>query len=290
MPWHTKFGLSIAWDYARRSPVRAFRRMFSLKGWETLARATKLRGAQDQDEYHWTREEAERYDAMHPWSEQGGLKKRAYDNYEDYVRHQTEKFHKTANYREITKDEHYTKFRQRFEQCAELNDKHTVLCLGARVGMEVKALIDMGHFAVGIDLEPGLHNEYVLQGDFHRLIFSEVSVHAVYTNCLDHVFDLDKILSEVRRVLQPDGVFLIDFMIGEEEGYSADAFESFHWSSTSDLIQAIERRAFKLMVERAVPDTKRWRQAVFCPQGYTDVNQVPGFNRKELTIECASKR
>ncbi len=26
-----------------------------------------------------------------------------------------------------------------------------------------------------------------------------------------------------------------------------------------------------------------------CPQGYTDVNKSAGFNRKELTIECAAK-
>lgn len=26
-----------------------------------------------------------------------------------------------------------------------------------------------------------------------------------------------------------------------------------------------------------------------CPQGYTDVHKAAGFNRKELTIECAPK-
>jgi len=262
---HTKIGLRLAWDYARKSPVRAVHRMFSSRGWQTLLRATKISAAQDQDEYHWTREEADHYDNMHPWLGKEGLKKRDYNNYDDYVRHQTEKFHKIAKYRELTKEEHYLKFLQRFEQRAELNDKHTVLCLGARVGMEVKALIDLGHFAVGIDLEPGLRNEYVLQGDFHNMIFADQSVHAVYTNCLDHVFDLDKILGEVRRVLQSDGIFLIDFMIGEDEGYSTDAFDSFHWSSTSVLIHAIERGGFKLSVERAVPETEWWRQAVFLP-------------------------
>lgn len=265
MPSHTRTGFRLAWNYARRLPTRALHRAFSLKGWETLARATKKQVARDQDEYQWTKDENVGYDEKYPWSAQEGLKKRGYDNYDEYVRHQTEKFHKIAKFREVTKEEHYEKFRQRFEQCPELTDKHTVLCLGARVGMEVKALIDLGHFAVGIDLEPGSRNEYVLHGDFHSLVFGAGSVDAVYTNCLDHVFDLDRILGEVRRVLRPDGLFLVDFMIGEEEGLSADAFESLHWSSTSDIVDAIEGRGLKLLAERPVPETDRWRQAVFSP-------------------------
>lgn len=263
MQLRAKFGLALAWNYARQRPLRALNRALSAKGWATLNRASKLRAAQEQDDYHWTPEEAERYDKALPWVDQNGLKRRTYDSYDTYIRHQTEKFHKTAAYRELTKDEHYVKFRSRFEACPEIKDKHAVLCLGARVGMEVKALIDMGHFAVGIDLEPGHGNEFVLTGDFHSLVFSDKSVDAVYTNCLDHAFDLNKILREVRRVLRPDGVFLIDFMIGEEEGYSADAFESFHWSSTRDLVQAIEKEGFKLEAERAVPETLRWRHGVF---------------------------
>ena len=46
-----------------------------------------------------------------------------------------------------------------------------MLCLGARLGTEVRALHNLGYFAIGIDLNPGVDNPYVLMGDFHKLVF-----------------------------------------------------------------------------------------------------------------------
>ena len=70
----------------------------------------------------------------------------------------------------------------------------SVLCLGARQGTEVKAFLDLGCFAVRIDLEPGAENQFVVQGDFHDLKFPTESVDIVFTNSLDHAFDPKKMI------------------------------------------------------------------------------------------------
>ena len=57
-----------------------------------------------------------------------------------------------------------------------------------------RALHDLGYFAIGIDLNPGDANPYVLPGDFHRIVFPDASLDAVYTNALDHVFSLEQVV------------------------------------------------------------------------------------------------
>ena len=91
--------------------------------------------------------------------------------------------------------------------------------LGARLGTEVRALMELGHLAVGVDLNPGAANQYVLHGDFHHLVFPDRSFSAVYTNTLDHVFDLPRLVDEIRRVLVPGGVLIADVVPGFDEGH-----------------------------------------------------------------------
>lgn len=59
----------------------------------------------------------------------------------------------------------------RLERLSLLRNGMTVLCLAARIGTEVKAFFDIGCFAVGIDLNPGENNRYVVYGDFHDIQF-----------------------------------------------------------------------------------------------------------------------
>jgi SAM-dependent methyltransferase len=77
--------------------------------------------------------------------------------------------------------------------------------LGARFGTEVKAFHDLGSFAVGIDVRTGERNKFVLQGDFHDIQFPAATVDIVFTNSLDHAFDFEKVIQEIRRVLKPSG-------------------------------------------------------------------------------------
>ena len=65
----------------------------------------------------------------------------------------------------------------------------TVLCLGARLGGEVRAFKALGAVALGIDLNPGRSNMDVVAGDFHAIPFPDASFDYAYSNVLDHVFD-----------------------------------------------------------------------------------------------------
>ncbi|RME29744.1 class I SAM-dependent methyltransferase [Candidatus Parcubacteria bacterium] len=86
-----------------------------------------------------------------------------------------------------------------------LKKKGAALCLAARLGAEVRAFRRAGFFAVGIDLNPGKRNPWVLPGDFHNLQFANESVDVVYSNSLDHVLDLKQFTREVHRILHIKG-------------------------------------------------------------------------------------
>ncbi len=122
----------------------------------------------------------------------------------------------------------------------------TVLCLGARTGAEVKAFLQRGCFAVGMDINPGPRNQYVLAGDFHRLTFPDGCADAVYTNALDHVFDLPMVLAEVRRVLKPDGLFVAEIAHGNLDpgGQAAGEYESLWWDRAEDVVAIVDTSGF----------------------------------------------
>jgi len=77
-----------------------------------------------------------------------------------------------------------------------------MLCLAARIGTEVKSFLDLGAFAVGIDINPGKKNKYVLFGDFQDIQFAPKCADIIFTNSIDHVYDIEKFLSEIKRVLK----------------------------------------------------------------------------------------
>jgi SAM-dependent methyltransferase len=173
------------------------------------------------------------------WMREGATAHRIYGGYDEYVAHQMAKLGKIQARLKKTESQDFAEFTRRFQSCGPLQEARSVLCLGARLGTEVRALRDLGHFAVGIDLNPGYDNAYVLPGDFHKLAFADGSVDAVYTNALDHAFDLGAAIGEVRRVLRPSGLFLVDLVPGFEEGFVPGAFEAFHWRDADTLIATI---------------------------------------------------
>ncbi len=166
------------------------------------------------------------------WQHDGPVSRRPYTSYDEYVAHQSSKLEIAQDNLVQHEQERFTSFVDRFRQCEELASRHNVVCLGARLGTEVRALIELGHFAVGIDLNPGPGNAFVMVGDFHDLVFADQSVDAIYCNCLDHTFDLDKICGEMGRVLRPGGIALLDIYKGYEEGHYAGAFEAMHWPTS----------------------------------------------------------
>jgi SAM-dependent methyltransferase len=117
-----------------------------------------------------------------------------------------------------------------------LNPGMSVLCLGARFGGEVRAFLDHGCFAIGIDLRTSSGNEYVVHGDFQHVQFPASCVDAVYSNALDHAFDPTEVMGEIKRVLKPGGSLLLDIPKGEAEGHPPGLYESFYWRTDDDLI------------------------------------------------------
>lgn len=184
------------------------------------------------------------------------MKTREYDSYGDYLTHQAAK-------RDTLTTEALEGYGKLLVSAliARLGGRSwrgaSVLCLGARMGSEVRAFIDLGAFAVGVDVNPGPQNAYVVWGDFHRLNFAAQSLDAVYTNALDHVHDLSEVAREVRRVLKPDGVFLVDAVRGEAEGGPGlGAYESLAWATVDELVAALEREG--LVCLKRQPITAPW--------------------------------
>ncbi len=172
------------------------------------------------------------------------FQKRRYNSYEAYLEHQKAKL-ETHDF-----GEYDVKFRTVLGERLKAFDiewrGRSVLCLAARIGTEVKAFLDLGAFAVGIDLNPGTDNRYVVQGDFHDLQFAPGSVDVVYTNSVDHAFDLERISNEVFRVLKPNGLFVVEAALGRDQGTSPGFFESFFWNNLDDLVHRLETTGFSV--------------------------------------------
>jgi SAM-dependent methyltransferase len=171
------------------------------------------------------------------WEKEGTLARRRYGSYEEYLEHQAHKLGNIEERLRAREAEDLEIFTERFRTCEPLAGARNVLCLAARIGTEVRALLDLGYFAVGIDLNPGKNNPFVMAGDFHALVFPDGSVDAVYTNSLDHVYDLEKVMSEVVRVLRPGGILVTDVLEGWAEGFVAGEYEATHWEKVEPFVQ-----------------------------------------------------
>lgn len=147
-----------------------------------------------------------------------GMRRRNYRSYADYVRHQSAKL--PRNYDALIEHDRVYE-RIVYERYGRLTLKGaTLLCLGARLGGETRAFTRLGALAIGVDLEPGAGNLFVVPGDVHHLQFANSVFDYAFTNILDHVLDLDAFFAEVERVLRPDGrliVELADVGMGEYE-------------------------------------------------------------------------
>ena len=195
------------------------------------------------------------------WDARGdAFQKRSYNSYEAYLEHQKAKL-ETHDF-----GKYDTEFRAALrERLAALPldwRGRSVLCLGARIGTEVKAFLDVGASATGIDLNPGPDNPYVVPGDFHDLQFAPASMDIVYTNSLDHAFDLERIAREVLKVLKPNGIFIVEAVHGREEGINPGFFESFFWKNIDQLVRALEAEG--LTAARRVPITSPWPGEQIC--------------------------
>ena len=192
------------------------------------------------------------------WSDGDGLARRRYPDYETYLTHQRLKLDAL---RDASLEGHAARFRaalaERLARAPIALAGRSVLCLAAREGAEVRAFIDRGAFAVGIDVNPGRANRFVVVGDFHGLQYADRSLDVVYTNSLDHVLELDRMVAEVARVLKPGGVFLAELGRGTGEGGGRGFYEALSWASADELIARLARGGFT--VEQRLEFEIPWR-------------------------------
>jgi SAM-dependent methyltransferase len=192
------------------------------------------------------------------WSDGDGIGRRRYPDYRTYLSHQRLKLDAL---RSTSIEGHAERFRDalrdRLAGAPPTLAGRSVLCLGAREGAEVRAFIDRGAFAVGVDLNPGRANPLVVAGDFHRLQYADGSVDVVYTNSLDHALELDRLFGEVRRVLKPGGTFLVELGLGTAEGGGRGFYEALSWTRVEEMTARLVTAGFA--VERRLDFDVPWR-------------------------------
>ncbi len=174
---------------------------------------------------------------MTQWRDIGnGLYRREYPDYGAYLTHQASKLDVVtpANLRAL--DE--ALFQALCDRLPDLAGRRA-LCLGARLGGEVRAMRWRGAHAFGVDLNPGPENKFVVYGDFHKPPVPDNSVDLIYTNSLDHIFSLWSFLDDVRRVLDIGGKFVVEVPRGLAEGRHPGSYESFAWDELHHIIDAI---------------------------------------------------
>ena len=204
----------------------------------------KLRAGRDRSYVH----ERDKHQVRHKhhggggWKteNEGGLLKRDYASYDEYLTHQKLKLDEMVKmkggFSNFDIFDFRLKFYVRFRQIAKLLPLDArILCCGARQGTEVDVLHDLGFVnARGIDLNPGSDNPLVSVGDMMKLDDPDNSVDLLYSNCIDHAFDLDRMIAEHARVLKPEGYLLYDIGINMEEG--GGPFEAISWDRTEDVV------------------------------------------------------
>ena len=200
------------------------------------------------------------------WEElKDGFNRRIYSSYEEYLAAQAKKLgdgsEKVAKMDDALKSGLLRRIRANMQ--GHIPEDGNILCLGARMGGEVAAFIAAGYFAVGIDINPGKGNIWVLYGDFHKLNFPENCVDIIFTNSLDHVMEIDRVLSEVKRVLKADGRLIVEAKGGvaepEVKSAKSDKYDCFEWHTLDGLIAYIEKQGFQAI--------HRYRFKGFTPNG-----------------------
>jgi SAM-dependent methyltransferase len=179
----------------------------------------------------------------------GDFKQKEYASYKHYLRHQKSKVQGNIKWIKNYDVLYRKELCHRLTKLDFLERGMSALCLGARTGAEVRAFIDCGLFAVGIDILP-LVKRFVLKGDFQDLLFAPQSVDVVFTNSLDHAYDIEGVLEQIVKVVKPSGLVIIE--VPRSHGTSADKWASCRWEKTDDLIKLFENQRFEVIKRYAI--------------------------------------
>ncbi len=183
------------------------------------------------------------------WIKKGKYWQRDYKDYSEYIKHQQSKLSNGIPFLKNYDDSYRIQLYQRLCLLDISLAGKSVLCLGARIGTEVKSFLDVGCFAVGIDLNPGKDNMYVLPGDFHDITFPDGSADIVFTNSVDHVLYLDVFIRGIKKVLKAGGYFIIDELSRPKKGEHGGPFESLGFDDPNGFVEELRVAGFKLLHE-----------------------------------------
>lgn len=179
-----------------------------------------------------------------PWAPtRTGVAMRYYRTHNHYLQHQASKFWWYQPYLKRKWQERLRMYDKRFQAWAWPG--RTVLCLGARDGVEVAAFRMHGCLAIGIDLAYPKQNAYVVYGDMHDLTgqWPPAVFDVVYTNCLDHIKDMFAVSRQINTLLKPEGCWWIDtYTVGQQGG----AFEVRDLPPVEETIAAIQKLGWTL--------------------------------------------
>jgi SAM-dependent methyltransferase len=238
--------------YVWRTDKRKFLRLLQVHKWPQLARAA------------WREARGAPLARSGPWQSDGAFARRLFQSYDEYVLVQKSKLPFVEAKLRRREAAIVDDFHARFALCAGELSGRNVLCLGARLGAEVRAFIRLGFFAIGIDLNPGANNKYVCVGDFHDLQFADGTVDVIYSNAFDHVYDLEKVVREAHRVLAENGTLLLDIFKAEKR--PPGPYEALWWQDARALAEQICRiGSFRLVQLRDLAEIgePQWTQALF---------------------------
>ena len=181
------------------------------------------------------------------WKDEAGFHVRNYTDYEAYLEKQISKLDGRLGWCQKRSEELRVALGHRLK-VMRIEAGLSVLCLGARLGGEVQAFIDIGCFAVGLDLNPGDKSMFVIHGDFHQLQFADSSINIVYINCFDHCLEPAKLLGEIHRVLKHKGRLILESKAGSDEpeakSVGSDSWDCLEVDSIKKISQIIQQHGF----------------------------------------------
>lgn len=182
-----------------------------------------------------------------------------YETYDKYIEHQRSKLDDGL----IEKD-WFKRYKIQYSEMltyllglTSLNfDNTSTLCVGARTGEEVEVFCNLGSFSVGIDINTGNNNRWVVTGDASSIQYPDHCVDVVYTNALDHILKIDECLSEIKRVLRPNGYFIL--LIGSPEDAEKDKWGSTYWNNVDDVISYLKENYGFIFQKRIDVSKTNW--------------------------------
>jgi SAM-dependent methyltransferase len=143
---------------------------------------------------------------------------RNYNNYQKYLNHQKEKslnnkrIKKWLNEDWLPKVEMFLEHFKRNKKYLTKGGKALGIC--ARTGQEIEALNKLGMKSIGVDIVA--YPPLVIEGDAHKLPFKDNEFDFVFTNSFDHSIYPDVFISEMQRVLKPNGYGLLHLQLTKD--------------------------------------------------------------------------